>query len=107
MSGVLKEAMSFSFLVMRKRPSADMPVWIAARSIAAVSPDLMSCSACGASATLDAVDLTKLCHRGSRQLLVDRREVVIASEVVEDGREILAGVSFPHREAIQLFRSIA
>jgi len=45
-------------------------------------------------------------HHGSRRLLVDRREVVIASEVVVDGREILAGVSFPHREAIQLFRSI-
>jgi ferredoxin-NADP reductase len=36
-----------------------------------------------------------------------RREVVIASEIVEDGREILAGMSFPHREAIQFFRSIS
>jgi len=53
-----------------------------------------------------AVGLTKLCHRGSRRLLVDRRKVIIVSEVVVDGREILAGVSFPHCEAIQFLRSI-
>src|SRR6266480_2704914 len=32
-----------------------------------------------------AAALTKLCHRGSRRPLIDRREVVIASEVVVDG----------------------
>ncbi len=42
----------------------------------------------------------KLCFRGSRRLLMDRREVIV------DGREILRGVSFPHCEAIQFFRSI-
>jgi hypothetical protein len=30
MFGVLKEAISGSFLVTRKRPSADMSVWMAA-----------------------------------------------------------------------------
>jgi hypothetical protein len=38
-------AIAGSFLVMRKRPRADISVSMAERSMAAVLPELMSCSA--------------------------------------------------------------
>jgi hypothetical protein len=41
-SGVLKAAISAFFLVSKKRPSADMSVSMAARSMASVLPELMN-----------------------------------------------------------------
>ena len=52
------------------------------------------------------VGVVKRCLHGMLELLSNRRGVVIVSEVIVDGREILGGVAFPHREAIQFFHSI-
>ncbi len=52
------------------------------------------------------VGLLKLCHRGGRWLLVDRRNVRIVGEVIVDGREILCVASVAHGQLVDFLGHI-